>query len=220
MGVKAVFVDAEGTLLHTREPVGVTYARAARARGIERDPAVVQARFRAAFKRRAGEPQAGDGRAFWAPLVAEALDAEDPELFEELYRWYAHRRAWWVDTDALRVLGDLSRRGVRLGILSNWDERLRTLYHRFALDRMFPYLICSAEHGIEKPDARLFHIACRVAGVAPHEAVHIGDNPEKDVEGASRAGLLGLQYDEDRGWAGVEAELGRVRRMTGLYARA
>ncbi|GDX80376.1 hypothetical protein LBMAG42_21870 [Deltaproteobacteria bacterium] len=218
MAVKAVFVDAGGTLLRPREPVGVTYARAARARGHERNPVRVEQRFRAAFAARRDQPQAGDGRAFWAPLVAEAVEVDDEALFEELYEWYSRPRAWWVDTEALRVLGDLSRSGVRLGILSNWDERLRVLYHRFALDRLFPLLVCSAEHGVEKPDPLLFQIACRVAGVAANEAVHIGDDQEKDVDAASRAGLIGLHFDDDRGWRGVELELKRLRRSAGLFA--
>lgn len=217
MGVKAVFVDAAGTLLHPREPVGVTYARAARRRGHAADPVAVEARFRAAFGARRHLAQEEDGRNFWAPVVAESVGVDDPALFEELYEWYARPRAWWVDTEALRVLGGLARSGVRLGILSNWDGRLRSLFHRFALDRLFGVLIVSAEHGVEKPDPRLFQIACRVAGVAARDAVHVGDDPEKDVLGASRAGLIGLQFDADLGWRGVELELARVRRRAGLF---
>ncbi len=219
MAVKVVFVDAGGTLLFPREPVGVTYARAARRRGHACDPVQVELRFRAAFGKRRHQPQEEDGRAFWAPVVAESVGVDDPALFDELYEWYARPRAWWVDTEALRVLGNLSRAGVRLGILSNWDARLRTLYHRFALDRLFGFLVVSSEHGVEKPDPRLFEIACRVAGVSPRDAVHVGDDEDKDVLGASRAGLVGLQYDEDRGWKGIEQELSRLRRPAGLYGR-
>jgi HAD superfamily hydrolase (TIGR01549 family) len=179
----------------------------------------VEAAFRRAWRRRRGQRQAGDGRAFWSPVVAEALDLDDARVFERLYAYYATPQAWWVDQEALRVLGDLSRQGVRLGILSNWDTRLRELYHRFALDRLFPYLFCSAEHGLEKPDERLFRLACRVAGVRPREAVHIGDDVDNDVVGASRAGLVGLRYDDEVGWLGVERELTRLRRAPGWFAR-
>ena len=199
--------------------MGVTYARAARSRGYKRDPVRVESRFAHAFRARAGEQQSGDGRAFWGPIVEEALEVHDASLVDDLYDWYSRPRAWWVDTEALRVLGDLSRSGIRLGILSNWDDRLRVLYHRFALDRLFPLLICSSEHGVEKPDPRLFEIACRVAGVVASEAVHVGDDPERDVIAASRAGLVGLHYDDDRGWRGVELELTRLRRTGGLFAR-
>lgn len=220
MGIRAIFVDAGGTLLHPREPVGMTYARAARKRGISAGPVRTEQRFRLAWKRAAATPQAGDGRTFWRPIVAESLQSDDPALFESLYLWYAQPRAWWVDTEALRVLGHLSRQGIRLGILSNWDTRLRELYLGFALDRLFPYLVCSAEVELAKPDPDIFRLACRVAGVAPNEAVHVGDDPELDVAGASRAGLVGLSFDDERGWRGLESEIAILRRGSGFFARS
>jgi 4-nitrophenyl phosphatase len=40
-----------------------------------------------------------------------------------------------------------------------------------------------------KPAPNLFQTALARAGVAPHEAVMIGDNPETDIAGAERLGL-------------------------------
>lgn len=211
MEVKALFVDAAGTLLRTREPVGVTYARFARARGHVADPVEVEARFRAAYRSFTG-PQQGDGREFWRPIVSEAVGVDDGRLFEDLYEWYATPKAWWIDDEALRALGRIARQGVRLGIVSNWDRRLRLLYERFALERMFSVLICSAEVGVEKPDPWIFTIACRAAGVSPRQAVHLGDDAEKDVAGANRAGLVGLLHDDEEGWRHLGERLAVVRR--------
>ncbi len=215
MNVRACFVDAAGTLIKPREPVGITYARAARARGIDADPVVVEQRFRQAFKRHAalGERQRGDGRAFWGPVAKEAIGADDDVLVEQLWAHYSLPRAWWVDEGALNVLGHVARTGVKLGIVSNWDTRLRTLYNRFALDRMFPVLICSAELEVDKPDPEIFLAACTAAGVRPSEAVHIGDDAVNDVGGANRAGLVGLLHDEDTGWGELPERIGRLRRF-------
>lgn len=210
--MKALFVDAAGTLLRPREPVGVTYSRFARARGHEADPVEVDLRFRQAMKTSGRFRQIGDGRVFWARVVSESVGVDDNRLFEDLYDWYADPKAWWVDTEALQVLGKIARQGVRLGIISNWDRRLRTLYQRFALERMFTVLICSAEHGVEKPDPWIFKIACRTAGVSPREAIHIGDDPEKDVAGANRAGLVGMLHDDDEGWSGLPDRIAVLRR--------
>jgi putative hydrolase of the HAD superfamily len=212
-----VFVDAAGTLLRPREPVGMTYARVARGYGVVVDPVMVQGRFVAAFKEQPGG-QIGDGRAFWRPIVATAIGIDEPAIFEDLYRWYASRRAWWVDRDALYVLAGLARTGLRLGIISNFDLRLRTLYERFALDRMFPVLVCSAEVGVAKPEPEIFRLACRVAGVRPEEAAHVGDDEERDVRGAERAGLTGIAFDEDRGWEEVGRRLRGMMQRRGLYA--
>jgi putative hydrolase of the HAD superfamily len=212
MTVRAVFVDAAGTLLKPREPVGVTYARAARAHGHDADPADVEGRFRRAFRARRGTPQSGDGRAFWAGIVRDSVGTDDPALFEVLYAHYATPRAWWIDSDALHALTTLARRGIRLGIVSNWDVRLRLLYHRMALERLFSVLACSAELGVEKPDAWIFLHACRLAGVSPGEAVHLGDDPDADVDGATAAGLTGLLHDEDEDWRTLPARIDRLAR--------
>ncbi len=212
MEVKALFVDAAGTLLRPREPVGVTYARHAHRRGHAADPVEVEHQFRAAMKDVAEHRQLGDGRAYWARVVRGAVGVEDPALCEDLYAWYGQPRAWWIDTEALTVLGRIARRGIRLGIISNWDRRLRDLYQRFALERMFPVLICSAELGIEKPDPWIFRIACRAAGVSPRQAVHIGDDPRCDVDGANRAGLVGLLHDDEEGWTGLPDRLAVLSR--------
>ncbi len=210
MTVRAVFVDAAGTLLKPREPVGVTYARAARTHGHDADPVDVEARFRVAMRTRRGTAQSGDGRAFWAGVVEESVGTGDPVLFEALYAHYATPKAWWIDVDALGALTTLARRGIRLGIVSNWDTRLRTLYHRMALERLFGVLACSAELGVEKPDPWIFVHACRLAGVAPHEAVHLGDDPDADVDGATAAGLTGLLHDDDDDWRTLPARVARL----------
>ncbi len=212
MDVKALFVDAAGTLLRPREPIGVTYTRFARLRGHEVDPVEVEHRFRAAMKGAGTLPQQGDGRLFWSRVVAESVGVDDNRLFEDLYEWYAEPKAWWIDTEALEVLGRIARQGVRLGIISNWDRRLRILYQRFALERMFTVLICSAELGVEKPDPWIFKIACRTAGVSPRQAIHIGDDPEKDVAGANRAGLVGMLHDDEEGWNGLPDRIAVLRR--------
>ena len=85
MDVKAVFVDAANTLLKPREPVGVTYAREARRHGLDADPVVVEQRFRVAMRSRHGEPQVGDGRAYWSRVVAESVAVDLPALNEALY---------------------------------------------------------------------------------------------------------------------------------------
>jgi putative hydrolase of the HAD superfamily len=49
--------------------------------------------------------------------------------------------------------------------------------------------------GSTKPDAGIFLEACRVAGVDPHEAVHVGDTVTADVVGALGAGVRAIHLD-------------------------
>ncbi len=60
---------------------------------------------------------------------------------------------------------------------------------RIGLRQHFAFSLGAREHGAAKPDASIFLAACERLGCAPHEVLHIGDDPELDVLGARRAGL-------------------------------
>ena len=50
-------------------------------------------------------------------------------------------------------------------------------------------IIVSGDVGVEKPDREIFEIACERLGIAPAEAVYVGDNRKNDVDGALGAGM-------------------------------
>jgi FMN phosphatase YigB (HAD superfamily) len=55
--------------------------------------------------------------------------------------------------------------------------------------------VSSCVVGCEKPDRRIFEVALELAGVVPHEALHVGDQPRSDALGATRAGMHALLLD-------------------------
>ena len=59
----------------------------------------------------------------------------------------------------------------------------------------FDDIVVSADHGINKPDARLFHIALDRLGVSPAQAVHVGDSWSADIEGAINAGIRPVWFN-------------------------
>lgn len=58
-----------------------------------------------------------------------------------------------------------------------------------SLDRFFKLRIFSSQFGFKKPDIRLFNMAMQRLRVKPQEAIYIGDNPQKDLIGAKKAGM-------------------------------
>jgi len=60
---------------------------------------------------------------------------------------------------------------------------------RIGLGHYFKATISAHAHGASKPDAALFHIACRELACDPDEVVHVGDDVELDMRGARAAGL-------------------------------
>jgi len=60
---------------------------------------------------------------------------------------------------------------------------------RIGIRDLFDDVVSAARAGAAKPDPRIFDAAVEAGGAAAHETLHVGDNPEIDVVGASRAGL-------------------------------
>ncbi len=57
------------------------------------------------------------------------------------------------------------------------------------LNRFFDVRVLSSVYGFKKPDVRLFQTALKKLKTKPEEAIYIGDNPQKDLVGAKKAGL-------------------------------
>jgi putative hydrolase of the HAD superfamily len=95
--------------------------------------------------------------------------------------------------DVLPTLDRLAARGLRLAVISNWDERLRTLLGRLGLDSRFQTIVVSSEVGHAKPHPAIFAEATARLGLPAGRILHIGDNPEADLRGARDAGLHALQ---------------------------
>ncbi|MED5372720.1 MAG: HAD-IA family hydrolase [Myxococcota bacterium] len=182
-----LLLDVGGVLLQPAEPVDATYLRMGRPHGVE------QVDFRRAFAQVSGR-QLMDGRPYWRAVVREATGCADPTYFEALYQHYAQPQAWRVAPGALPLIDTLRAQGTPVALVSNWDTRLRgTLRAMGLLDRV-DALFVSGELGVEKPDPRIFHLACRRFGVPPSRALMVGDSWSKDVHGAIFAGVPGLHF--------------------------
>ena len=61
----------------------------------------------------------------------------------------------------------------------------------------FVACISPAEAGVRKPDPRMFQVGLERAGVTADEAVHVGDQPLYDIEGAHRAAMRSIWLNRD-----------------------
>lgn len=109
-------------------------------------------------------------------IVAESTGCDNPQLFEELYGYYAHADAWCTPPDARAALERLRKANIKLAVVSNFDTRLRPILRDLQLDSLFDAVVISAELGVEKPNPLIFEHACEQLGVRPCEAVHVGDD--------------------------------------------
>jgi HAD superfamily hydrolase (TIGR01509 family) len=118
-----------------------------------------------------------------------------PEVREELFARFAAPGTFVLFPGAVELLDALRRRGLAIGIVSNWSQRLPEIVEGLGLGRRLDFVLASAIERVEKPDAEIFARACARAGVAPIEALHAGDDVRKDVLGARAAGLQAVRVD-------------------------
>lgn len=98
--------------------------------------------------------------------------------------------SYWRAFDfAPAVLDRLRARGLRLGVISNWDSSARMILSRQGILERFETLIISSEVGCEKPDERIFRLALEAARLPAAQCLYVGDNYYDDAVGAARVGM-------------------------------
>ena len=231
MALAAVTLDGAGTLFGVAEPVGETYARVAALHGIALSPADLESRFRAAFA--AAPPLAFPGgsptrladheRAWWYALVRRAFGAAatSPRFdacFAELFAHYARPDAWRVFPEVPGALAALRARGLRLALVSNFDERLVGLARGLGLTPLLDAVVHSTAVGAAKPDPAIFHAALTRLTVDPEDALHAGDDVDRDVAGARAAGLHAVLVDRRERGSSLPHDAVRITRLDELPA--
>lgn len=102
---------------------------------------------------------------------------------------------WRLDPDVPAILEALRQRGLRLGVVSNWNATLREDLEAIGIARHFDSIVDSASAGTEKPDRRIYELSCADLGVPAAECVHVGDSPPHDVAVARAVGATPILYD-------------------------
>jgi putative hydrolase of the HAD superfamily len=206
--IQAVFFDAGGTLLYPHPSVGEIYARTARKHGLVVESRRMEKAFRAAWAEcHTQEPLGQSSQAYamewWRHVVFRTLDLLDCKMpdreayFQELYDLFARPDVWRLFPETKDVLAELSRRGCKLGLLSNWDSRLRPLLGDLGIIGYFQTVTISAEVGTEKPDAAIFRRALKDAGVNANSSLHVGDSYRDDIVGARGVGMQAVLLARD-----------------------
>lgn len=122
---------------------------------------------------------------------------DDPALASAAYAIFFHERNrvdFYPDAhDGLRRVAA----HLPIAALTNGNADLAAI----GIASLFRFQLGAREYGAAKPDAGLFHEACRRLGCAPGEVLHVGDHPHMDVAGAANAGLRSCWIDRgDHAW--------------------
>ncbi len=118
-------------------------------------------------------------------LAAFAEVGEDAAGVEHAMQvYYQARNTIELYEDVLPALQEIGALAV-VGSISNGNADLQTI----GLAHHFSFSLSARAHGSAKPDPGIFIAACAAMGVAPQDAVYVGDDILLDVQGAQRAGM-------------------------------
>ena len=214
LSVEAVVFDVGGTLIDPYPSVGDIYANVASSLGhANLDVARLNTQFAKAWSSK-GDFQYSESH--WEQLVIQTFDGWVSEsdcraMFPKIYQRFEDPEVWKIHADVLPTLDDLAGRGFRLGIVSNWDTRLRPLLESLRLEGFFELISVSCDIGFTKPSPVIFEHTISKLGLPPDRILHVGDHHIEDVQGAQAAGLNAFQVD--RSSSGGD---GKLRRLTDL----
>jgi HAD superfamily hydrolase (TIGR01549 family) len=91
----------------------------------------------------------------------------------------------------------------KLGVISNFflPEYPARYFRHFGFDDHFQFILDSANFGIRKPHAKIFHQAMKLAGVDPAQAnriLFIGDRVDLDILPARDCGMQVLHFNRSK----------------------
>jgi putative hydrolase of the HAD superfamily len=208
--IKAVFFDAVGTLFRLTKTVGDHYAYVGGEVGLDLDPQALERAFHAAWKKMPQRaaidgPRENDDKGWWRELVDLVLDQVAPSLgefdrdnfFEIAYEHFAEAGVWELYPEVPGVLEQLQPR-FELAVISNFDGRLRLILQHLGISKFFSQVFISSELGADKPDPEIYRRALRLMKLKPNEALHVGNDPKRDWEAASAAGLSIFRLERPR----------------------
>lgn len=212
---RVVFFDMGGTLAYPHPSFHGLIANVCKACGLDITEAQVAEAEPYVWERIAEREGGARGftmhpersRAFWTWVYETFLGRvgcspeRATEIAGHLFDTFVRSDSYRLYDDAIPTLERIRGAGLTVGVISNWEDWLERLMVDLDIHRYVDVAVVSGVAGYEKPDPEIFHQALNVAGVGPHEAVHVGDNRRDDVDGAEAVGIRAILIDRRRGGA-------------------
>ncbi|MCB1179732.1 MAG: HAD-IA family hydrolase [Leptospiraceae bacterium] len=131
-------------------------------------------------------PGGNDG--WWKELITiflkkvngESFVVPGDNIFKEIFSIFDLIDTWKVEESFFELKDYLISNDIGLGIISNWDLRLRKLLTDMNLINYFKFVLISAEFGYEKPSEKIFLEAEKLCGFKSEEIIYVGDKIELD----------------------------------------
>ena len=196
-----LLLDAMGTLIGLKNSVGTTYAALAQRHGLTVEPVAIDRVFGSiygqapplAFPGLEGPALKGAEISWWGERINEALlqsgAGPAPEALRiELFERFACIDLWRVFADVPSQLEAWKARGLKLAVVSNFDQRLHDLLEGLGLNPWIDAVVISSQAGAAKPNPKPLKLALQALELEAHQVWHVGDSAA-DEQAARAAGI-------------------------------
>jgi putative hydrolase of the HAD superfamily len=126
------------------------------------------------------------------PGTPDALDGAAAVMLREHRASNAWRR---IGPGVRESLERLRGAGFKLAVVSNSEGTIEQMLIEIDLRPLFETVVDSTVVGFTKPDPRIYALALERLGVAPADALMVGDSPSADVDGPRAAGIRAALID-------------------------
>lgn len=155
---------------------------------------------KAVTKNQLGNVAAAHNRLLYMQNMCEIIGVSPVEYAVELYHVY-----WDTFLDNMRIndnivylLEDLKKEGIKIAILSDLTAYIQyRKIKKLNIGNYIDYIVTSEEVGEEKPSSKMYEKALSKCGCSASEAIMIGDDYVRDVEGARKYGCNAVLYHKD-----------------------
>lgn len=213
---KLITFDSTGTLLYFKNPPHQQYLKTSAFFGLKTDlfdESKMKANFRSEFKQlNMKYPLFGRDTIsypiWWEQLVTnvlvkssrQSLDAEKLSLIaKKLILQYQTDECWGKFDKSNELITAFKDAGKIVGVVSNFDPRLTQLLKNMKLPD-FDFVLTSYEAAVEKPNPEMFKEAIKMSGqhIDPSEALHVGNEIDRDYKGAKAASWSAVLVNSDQ----------------------
>jgi putative hydrolase of the HAD superfamily len=210
---KLITFDFLGTLVNYKQNVSLIYSNIAKKKcSIDCDPSSLSIGFSKAYsKMNKKYPNFGwslshnknskpiDSKEWWREIVYQSfmesgykLNSEKlSEIASELFEEFSTNQHYQCFEEVNIVLESLKliNNNLKIGIISNNDERVHKIVSSLGLQNFFDFILTSKEVGYQKPEKEIFIHALNIYKIEASSALHVGDNEINDYMGATSVGM-------------------------------
>ena len=210
--IKLVTFDLYDTLVEMDSPRWERFARAMRHVGLDADPEELRTLDRAAEDfytiangqvpiRDRGQDEQEAFRVDYTAVYLEAAGVQtDRDTVQRVRQHFVDEidtTGWTYSMfdDVIPALDRLERNGILRAVISNADADVTEFCLHMGFAPHMDLIVTSALVGFEKPDQRTYIAALDPLGIAPADALHVGDQALSDVVGAKGVGMHAALID-------------------------